>query len=736
MDLWLQFLLMVPLAGGELALIGVLLGRRERRAMRAALRLGVTLALIAIWAGGLAVAFVGHPFSRTLVFWWQRVAAYSFSLAATPLFFATWAILHRRRAFPKSWFAVPAVGLLAAVVLDPAVVPLNLQDWHVLGRIIRHEGWWRMVWTILWAAPTAVTWWLAIVWRPRHVGLRTGNRLRYWTLALAISLVADGLILSSRPLMAQCAGLVKLLAGTVMTATLVAPWLPDSNRLLRLTAGGIARAIITLCGFAGVLWLGGWVERGWGQSSARIWLLAGLAAGSAALYATGRFLVHNLAGRLASGSLLEDTWITHDYEKWIGHGLEVEHLAEHLAIMVDEALAVQHTTIATVHAEPDGGFVIRPVLSRGCARPPELRWDDKGLLAQQLLGRGEALSAGDLETDPSFDALSEIEREELIAWASEMFVPISADDRVLGILAVGPKQSGTSYGAAEVGLLEQLAARAGPALAYARRMDHLAQENENAGERIRDLGQLNRELQELDRLKSGVIATLTHDLRVPFVAIDRELVQLDSGEPAMHDHVAQLARSLDELRRLVDHLIGFAAMVGKQGALKLEPVHLPEIVDEAAKSLEVMSRARRVTVRSSLDQGMAPLIADRGRLADTIYQLMHNAIKFNRAGGEVAVRAELENGWTTLEVEDTGCGIAPEQLEQLGMPGMPLPNGEERRLSGMGLGLGLALAHYVAQAHGGRLEIQTELGSGSTFRLHLPVGGPKETFDAGLSPGR
>jgi signal transduction histidine kinase len=734
MDLWLQFVLMVPLTLGGLALIGILLGRREARAIRATLPLVVTLALIAIWTSGHAAAFVGHPISRRLVFWWQRVAAYAFSLAPTPLFFATWAILHRRRAFPKRWFWVPAIGVAAAVVLDPAVVPLRVQDWHVLGRIIPHEGWWRIVRTVLWAAPTATTWWLVVVQRPRHVGLRTGNRLRYWTLALAISLVADGLVLSGRPLMTQCAGVIKLLAACVMTATLMASWLPDTSRVLRLTAGGIVRAITTVLVFAGVLWLGGWIERRWGATSARIWLLAGLAAASAGLYAAGRFLVRSLVGQLAPGDRLESEWVAGDYEKRIGRGLEVEHLAEHLASMVDKALAVEHATVATVHNEADGGVVIRPVVSRSCATPIELHWPSKSLLAHRLLERGETLSAGDLDTDPSFDALAESEREELDSWASEMFVPIVAGDRVLGMLAVGPKRSGTGYCAAEVHLLEQLAARTGPALTYARQMDQLARENEEAGERIRELRQVNRELQELDRLKSGIVGTLSHDLRVPFVAIERELVQLDSVEPALHDQIMQLGRSLDELRRLVDHLIGYAAMIGKQGALQLEPVRLPEVVDEVTQSLEIMSRARRVTVTSSLDERAVPVIADRERLADAIYQLVHNAIKFNRAGGEVAVRCLSENRWATLEVEDTGCGIAPEQLEQLGIPGMPLPRGEERSVNGMGLGL--ALANYVAQAHGGRLEMQTELGLGSIFRLHLPVGGPGETFDQGVTAGR
>jgi signal transduction histidine kinase len=405
--------------------------------------------------------------------------------------------------------------------------------------------------------------------------------------------------------------------------------------------------------------------------------------------------------------------------------------------MAEEVIGVEYAILATLDSERDGSFVIRPIFCRGCTTPDRLHWEDSSPLVWHLVTCREPLSAGDLETDPAFDSLSEFERIELGSWASELLIPVASDDHVLGLLAVGPKQTGDRYGAADLDLLGRWATQTGPVLAYARRMDRLIRENEVALARIRELERAQRELLELDRLKSDLISTLTHDLRVPFVAIDQALAELEiEKEPEPLHHTTRLDQSIGDLRRLVDHLIGFASMIGKQGALQLQPVQLADMVDHVVRSLEIMSLARRVTIISSLQDHQLSIIGDRERLADAVYQILHNAIKFNRAGGEVNVCCTAGPQWVTLEVADTGCGIPPEQLRQLGMPGMPLPEGEDQGSNGMGMGLGLALARYVAQVHGGRLEVETELGLGSTFRLHLPVGGPQAEADSEVSSGR
>jgi two-component system phosphate regulon sensor histidine kinase PhoR len=156
--------------------------------------------------------------------------------------------------------------------------------------------------------------------------------------------------------------------------------------------------------------------------------------------------------------------------------------------------------------------------------------------------------------------------------------------------------------------------------------------------------------------------------------------------------------------------------------LQLEEVQLDDVVRDAARTLEMMSKARRVSIHIVVVEGMPTIAADPERLADAIYHLMHNAVKFNRSGGEVNVRCGYRDGWATVDVEDTGRGIPADKLEALGAPFAQLADSERRGLEGMGLGL--ALIKYVAQAHGGRLEIESKLGVGSTFCFQIPVGGP------------
>jgi signal transduction histidine kinase len=98
--------------------------------------------------------------------------------------------------------------------------------------------------------------------------------------------------------------------------------------------------------------------------------------------------------------------------------------------------------------------------------------------------------------------------------------------------------------------------------------------------------------------------------------------------------------------------------------------------------------------------------------------LLDNAIKFNRAGGTVAVSARWEGGWLEIAVADTGIGIAREDLAKLFKPLTQLDAGLARQYGGVGTGL--ALSHRLTKLHGGTIEVESEPGKGSTFTLRLP----------------
>jgi cell cycle sensor histidine kinase DivJ len=136
----------------------------------------------------------------------------------------------------------------------------------------------------------------------------------------------------------------------------------------------------------------------------------------------------------------------------------------------------------------------------------------------------------------------------------------------------------------------------------------------------------------------------------------------------------------------------------------------------------MMATARRVTIEPIVVEGLPPILADRERISDAIYHLIHNGVKFNRSGGMVTVRCSHRDGWVFIAVADTGRGIPAEKLDTLGDPFSQVADPMRRGIEG--IGLGLALVKYIVQAHAGELQMKSELGVGSTFTMILPVEGP------------
>ncbi len=139
-----------------------------------------------------------------------------------------------------------------------------------------------------------------------------------------------------------------------------------------------------------------------------------------------------------------------------------------------------------------------------------------------------------------------------------------------------------------------------------------------------------------------------------------------------------------------------------------------------------MAKARRVSVNVLVVGAVPPVFGDRERLADAVYHLVHNAIKFNRSGGTVNVSCRSVDGDVVLQVEDTGRGIPANQIDSLGRPFNQLVDPIKRGTEG--LGIGLALVKYIAQAHGGQLQVESKLGVGSAFMVRIPLDRPRSTL--------
>jgi len=227
---------------------------------------------------------------------------------------------------------------------------------------------------------------------------------------------------------------------------------------------------------------------------------------------------------------------------------------------------------------------------------------------------------------------------------------------------------------------------------------------------------------EVDRMKNEFVTVVSHELRTPFAALDSsvQVIQkygLEHLLPEQREQMGQLAEGLKRARTMINNLVTFAAFLSKQGQLCMSPVDVGELARETVQVLDPMAQARSVRL-SFRTLGSVPLVyGDRDRLAEAIYHLAHNAIRFNRQGGSVKLTCRAELDKVILEVADTGMGIAPDKLPEIWRDFAQLADPLRRGVEG--LGLGLPLVRYVIKAHGGHVWARSEPGQGSVFGFSL-----------------
>lgn len=239
--------------------------------------------------------------------------------------------------------------------------------------------------------------------------------------------------------------------------------------------------------------------------------------------------------------------------------------------------------------------------------------------------------------------------------------------------------------------------------------------------RIFSLRETTRE-RAAEQAKEEFLATVSHELRTPLTSIIGYLELVREGEAG--DLTSEQDRFLGIVDRSARHLHGLIddlLVVGRteEGRLDLDlsEVDLADIVVDCVEDLRNSAEEKRVALRHEAEPGLA-LQGDRGRLTQLVTNLVGNAIKFTPEGGSVDVRAYAAGGRIVLEVADTGIGVPEAEQDRLferffrasSATGAEIP----------GTGLGLAISRGIAEAHGGRIGVESAEGNGTTFRVELP----------------
>jgi signal transduction histidine kinase len=299
-----------------------------------------------------------------------------------------------------------------------------------------------------------------------------------------------------------------------------------------------------------------------------------------------------------------------------------------------------------------------------------------------------------------------------------VIAPVTAQERLVGMVGLGGRVDGEPYGSIDLEYLEAAAGMVGGALENAR-LYHRARESN------RRLRETNERLAELDRLKSEFLGNVNHELRTPLAVTRGYLDMLESmlTEPQARDAVAMATRHALKLEGLLENLLDFSRLEDDALKLKLEPHDVGDLLSGFAEE-------RRSGIAEGLREldldvapGLPPVICDPRRLVQIVDELVSNAVKFTSPGSRIRVsargRSDEIGECVAIEIQDDGPGIAADRLETLFEP-FRQGNGSTTREAG-GMGLGLALARRLAEAMGGGLEARSEPGVGSCFVVTLMV---------------
>jgi two-component system phosphate regulon sensor histidine kinase PhoR len=242
------------------------------------------------------------------------------------------------------------------------------------------------------------------------------------------------------------------------------------------------------------------------------------------------------------------------------------------------------------------------------------------------------------------------------------------------------------------------------------------------------------QLERLERIRREFFANLSHELRTPLAAMLASSETLLAGamdEPESRKRfIDSLHKNAVRMTSLISDISDLSAIESGQVGLVTAPLPLHHVVADVFALLESRRCAAEVSFASSISKGVI-VQADRKRLEQILYNLIDNAVKFNRPGGSVTVSAETEEGRVAIVVEDTGAGISaadlPRVFERL------YRGDKSRSRKTQGSGLGLAIVKHLVYAHGGEVSITSELGAGTRFEFRLPAAISKEAkTDAGI----
>ena len=293
-------------------------------------------------------------------------------------------------------------------------------------------------------------------------------------------------------------------------------------------------------------------------------------------------------------------------------------------------------------------------------------------------------------------------------YRSILIIPLLRPNKIVGALVVRRREPG-EFEEQVVHLLETFAAQSVLAIQNAKL--------------FREIEEKGRELEAASRHKSQFLANMSHELRTPLNSVlgfTELLVDGIYGElpDKAKTTIARVQANGRHLLGLINDVLDLSKIEAGQLTLALDDYSIGQIVRLAVTAVEPLARAKGLALGTNVAESLPMGRGDERRLTQVLLNLAGNAVKFTEKGA-VDIRADAVDGHFEIAVRDTGPGIAAKDQALIFEEFQQVDNSSTRQKGGTGLGL--AISRRIVEMHGGTIDVESVLGSGSTFRMKIPI---------------
>jgi len=345
-----------------------------------------------------------------------------------------------------------------------------------------------------------------------------------------------------------------------------------------------------------------------------------------------------------------------------------------------------------------------------------------GWVAQQ----GKPLLINNLEKNENFKRFRKKSTNQYKT-ESLLCVPLKIKERVIGVLNVNNKKSGEVFGLHDLDLLKGISNSIALVIENARLYEKLQA-------KARELEQVNKELLQLDQMKSNFISNISHEVRTPLTSINGYAELLLEMKESLSSQEAQgflqaIRESGRHLCTIFDQITEFSLIESGGIKLSMRPVPLHPLIKNVITRFQGKLREKKITLTYQSLSELLQVHADEEKISRVLYHFLDNAIKFNKENGEIRIRVEKFSqkpclkedlaDFAKVSISDTGVGISKENLSLIFTKFTQLGNILTDKPTGVGLGL--ALCKEIVRSHQGKVGVESEPGKGSTFYFTLPL---------------